>query len=225
MARQSLKGEGKSAPMAFRTSPALRKIIEDAAQRSGRSVAEEIEARIYASFEYDLGDKDGLRWLMSRPEAANFCNDMGRVFSDIREFAQRRSFDEIQTREAMRAALGVLTFYYLWTGEDEPPLLDGPEPKKGARITELPPQPLGHEIANNATVWNAAWREGSVIDETVDGQISDVWSGDGTKVVQEGREKPGPVRDTASPGEFETPDRLKLYRPVQSFRMKPKASD
>lgn len=220
MARKAPDGSGKAAAINFRTEAALRDRIEAAARKSGRSIAEEVEARLYASFEFDLSEREGIRSLLSRSETADFCNDLGKVFSDVRELGLRRGFDEVQTREAMRAALGVLTFYYLWIGEDESPALDGPEPAHGARITELPPQPLGHEVANSATVWNAAWRQGSVIDETLDGQISDVWSGDGSKILREGRKKSVTERTRSEQIEFETPERLKLYRPTRSFRMK-----
>lgn len=222
MARKAPDGGGKAAAINFRTEAALRDRIELAAKRSGRSIAEEVEARLYASFETDLSERSGVVELLSRPETADFCNDLGKIFADIRVLGQRRGFDEVQTREAMKAALGVLSFYYLWTGEAEPPELDGPEPAPGARITEYPPQPFGHEVANNVTVWNAAWRQGSVIDETTDGQISDVWSGDGSKVVRPGREKVVPPREAPEGVEFETPERLKLYRPARSFRMKSK---
>jgi hypothetical protein len=220
MARKAPDGSGKAAAINFRTEAALRDQIEQAAKKAGRSIAEEVEARLYASFDLDLTERDGIRTLLSRRETADFCNDLGKIFSDIRELGRRRGFDELQTREAMKAALGVLSFYYLWTGEAEPPELDGPEPAPNARINEYPPKPLGHEVANNATVWNAAWRQGSVIDETTDGQISDVWSGDGTKIVRPGRESVVPPRADASDLQFETPERLKLYRPVRSFRMK-----
>lgn len=52
--RPSMNGDGqqKRAPISMRTTPALRERIESAAQANGLSIAQEVERRLIASFDY-----------------------------------------------------------------------------------------------------------------------------------------------------------------------------
>ncbi len=88
----------------------------------------------------------------------------------------------------------------------------------GSRSCRLSLSVMKSRIARHSLECGLAAR--IVIDETLDGQISDVWSGDGSKILREGRKKSAVERPASEQIEFETPERLKLYRPTRSFRMK-----
>lgn len=53
--RPSERGESKRAPISMRTTPAIRAALEDAAERGGRSLAQEIEQRLERSVAADEG--------------------------------------------------------------------------------------------------------------------------------------------------------------------------
>lgn len=51
--RPSERGESKRAPISMRTTPSIRAALEDAAERGGRSLAQEIEQRLERSVQWD----------------------------------------------------------------------------------------------------------------------------------------------------------------------------
>lgn len=53
MPRRTIRGDGKKVPLNMRTTAELRKKIDKAAGRSGRSLVAEVEYRVEASFHYE----------------------------------------------------------------------------------------------------------------------------------------------------------------------------
>ncbi len=215
----------------------LRRRLDAAAEASGRSVGAEIEHRLEASFDADaFFSRGGFSYVRSNKAPAALFGALAEAFQEISAVARERGFSEIETREALATAMDVVKHYHLWTGDPDLPELDGPEPARGLKKRELPPKPLGHEVAHDVILWNLSWNEEPVPEDTQDGRIANHWSSDGSLI------EAGPTKDEVSAEsaaamkeaqraldageiEFETPENLSKYTPVRTFRMKRRQQD
>ncbi|MDR7040509.1 hypothetical protein J2X36_005292 [Methylobacterium sp. BE186] len=189
MARQSAQGAGKSAAIAFRTTPEVRDRLTRAAEAGGRSLAQEIERRIELSFGLDFIEPVGAELLSKNAASRRLFRYISEVFGQIVSFGRDRGYNEVDMRKDLRAALDVAKFYFLWTGIEEPPKVEGPKPAPDARPRELPPGHFGAVLADERIVWGATWHQESIPDDTIEGRISDHWSGNGEKLIS------GPSRE------------------------------
>jgi len=78
MPKRTVKGDGKKQPFNMRTTAALRKKIETAAGKSGRSLVQEVEYRVEMSFHHEE------RWTQYR-EIRDYTNDVERRLAELRD--------------------------------------------------------------------------------------------------------------------------------------------
>jgi hypothetical protein len=158
----------------------LRLRLEKSAAHSNRTVGSDIEHRLEASFKLDFVNEGGLGALLQNKAALDFISHVGAVMDRVLEVSRDRKFSEIETRKALRSAMAVLVSKHLWMGEDVP----AASVDHGNKIKskDLPPGLLGRRLAAEHMVWDAAWHDRVVVDDTLDGRVANRWSGDGSMI-------------------------------------------
>ncbi|GJE14439.1 hypothetical protein FOHLNKBM_5514 [Methylobacterium longum] len=178
MVKKSEPAETPRKGMSMRLADDLRTKLEWSAAHSNRTVGSDIEHRLNASFKLDFVNSTGLSALLGNAAATDFISSLGAVIDGLLKTCRDRKFSEVETRKALRAALSVLISQHLWTGEDIP-AVPGAD---GAKVKDLPPVRLGQRWATEHMVWDAAWNDRAVVDDTGEGRISNRWSGDGSMI-------------------------------------------
>lgn len=197
----------------------LRLRLERSAAHSNRTVGSDIEHRLEASFKLDFVNEGGLGALLQNEAALDFISNVGAVMDRVLEVSQDRGFTEIETRKALRSAMAVLVSNHLWMGEAAPAASvdhgDKVKPK------DLPPGLLGRRLATEHMVWDAAWHDRAVVDDTLDGRVSNRWSGDGTVIEIGEPPRPQPAQrdlkditleEIEADPRFEKAENLHLYK-------------
>ena len=102
------KSEVKRAPLNMRTTPEARRKLEDAADKSGRSLAQEVEYRIERSFFYE----DTLSLSGPDPKTSKFVRDS----LDLKRITELTigadTWEDYETWVAWKAAISILLDYY-----------------------------------------------------------------------------------------------------------------
>ncbi|WP_407530157.1 hypothetical protein [Methylobacterium oryzisoli] len=176
-----------------RTRTDLKQALEKIAAQEGRSLAQEVERRLEQSLEEQsqkMGDplpgifNFELRpYLRSNHAVAQFLEILADEFMHITRTARARGRDEVEVRTALCAAVDLTKHYLLWRGEDNPPPLEGPRPAPGARTFDLPPAALGRKIAEERIAWVGDFFEEGVYIDTMEGRITDAYSGSGRETL------------------------------------------
>ncbi|MCJ2020506.1 hypothetical protein MKK84_24265 [Methylobacterium sp. E-065] len=199
----------------------LRLRLERSAAHSNRTVGSDIEHRLEASFKLDFVNERGLGALLQNDAALDFLSNVGAVLDQVLGVSRDRNFSEIETRKAMRAAMAVLVSNHLWMGEETPsdPIDQGDRIKP----SELPPGRLGRRLAVDHMIWDATWHDRAVVDDTLDGRVSNRWTGDGSAI--ELGEPPKPkqpprnlidlsLEEIEADPRFEKPENLHRYKSI-----------
>ena len=94
-------GEGKRVPLNMRTTRETRERLEKAAADSGRSLVQEVEARLERSFLVE----DHLTFLAGDPKTAWFVREMLDTKRMIEAHLNKSVWNEFECHEAMKAAI------------------------------------------------------------------------------------------------------------------------
>jgi hypothetical protein len=226
----------RDAGVSIRTTKAFRDRLTAAAKESGRSLAQEVEWRLERSFDQakptaDIFPEDVTTYLKGSPVPASMVGAVAVAAKSIDAISKDRKFTEMQAREALRAAFDVIKYFYLWVGEDAPEL-DGPPLPFGTRVRDYPPQDLGYAVAWDRIVYNSAWNDEDVPQDTADQRIMDHWTGDGTEVLRgpthaeveaQSAEALAEGKRALATGEieYETPENLAKHRPQRDLPRRP----
>jgi hypothetical protein len=162
--------------IAFRVNDELRARLQSAADAAQRSVSEEIEFQLQRA--RDLGIiLDGI---LRDGVTADLFKSLSETIRKVRLIADKRGFDEKQTRQALKAAYDHIGEIYFWTGNQ---ITHPPEGYTGQSSVDDSPAAVGYGTAAYAMDWN----DDLLNEEFTDGRISNYWSGDGrdTKLVND----------------------------------------
>lgn len=252
MPRQPADEGPKDAGVSIRTTRAFREKLTLAAKENGRSLAQEVERRLEASFDTATADAaqkratpdvlaerfspDVLDYLRAYPVAADLMSTFAAAMKTTNRISRDRGHSELDAREAVRVAWGVVQYFHLNMGENGPPALRGPMPKLGTKRADLPARFLGHEVAADRVGQDARWEEHSVALDTMDGRIRNHWSGDGSEIVsgpseeevaadEERRLKAAKEALARGEIEFERPENLSRYKRSWTFDVEDDASE
>ena len=86
-------GEVKKSAIAVRTSPSIRDALKKAADESGRSITQEVEARLVASFDRDGGNRS--------PETERLLSNLASEIADIEKLTGKRWHKDRKTAGAI----------------------------------------------------------------------------------------------------------------------------
>lgn len=172
----------------------LKRRLEEAATKSGRSVGREAEHRLEASFEERPPQKldDPLpgifsdevrRALRGSPALAQVVEAVADTLLHTIRAANERGREERDVRTAARAALNVVADNFMWRGDDKETPIDGPLASLGTRKLDYPPAHLGYEIAHQRLTWLSTWHEEGAAVDTLEKRIRNRYSGDGRTTV------------------------------------------
>lgn len=199
----------------------LRLRLERSAAHSNRTVGSDIEHRLEASFKLDFVNEGGLGALLQNEAALDFISNVGAVMDRVLDVSRDRKFSEIETRKALRSAMAVLVSNHLWMGEDTSSASVG----QGDRIKskDLPPGLLGRRLATEHMVWDATWHDRAVVDDTLDGRVSNHWTGDGSVIELGAPPKPKEaardlsdltLKEIEADPRFEKAENMHLYKRI-----------
>lgn len=242
MVKQTAEDGPKDAGVSIRTTKAFRDRLTVAAKQNGRSLAQEVERRLEASFEdqadvraapnplADLISSEVEDYLKTNRSAADLLSTFAAIMRTTNRISRDRGFSELEAREALRVAWGVVEFFHLNMGEESTPKLKGPAPAPGIKRAELPPRFLGHEVAMSHVQNDMLWKDQPVPSDTIVARIRDYWSGDGSKLVLGASEEEvaaaekvahDAARRALQSGDiqFEKPENLHKYKPTWTFEV------
>lgn len=217
MVKKSEPADTPRKGMSMRLAEDLRSKLEWSAAHSNRTVGSDIEHRLNASFKLDFVNSTGLSALLGNNAATDFISCIGAIIDGLLKKCREREFSEIDTRKALRAAFSVLISRHLWTGEETPAV----EKLDGVRLKDLPPVQLGYWWAIEHMLWDAAWNDRPVADDSLEGRVSNHWTGDGSKTELGKPSKPKPPRrdlrdlklaDIEADPRYERAENLHLYK-------------
>lgn len=168
MAPKAAEREGHRHPISFRTTADLREKMEKAASVAGRSLTQEIEFRLEASFLRQVTDEV----FLGGGVAADMLVAIAQVVRQTRSSARRRKWSEEETRDAISAAVAEVASVYLWNGQDELPAA----PEGETHGEKAVPAAVGHEIALGHLIWS----DDQSLEDATSYTVVNRWSGDGT---------------------------------------------
>ena len=90
--------------MGFRPTPEIRASLERAAQANGRSMSQEVQARLERSFLVE----DHLTFVSGDPKTAWFVREMLEAKRLIEAYQEKSAWDDFECHEAMKAAINRL---------------------------------------------------------------------------------------------------------------------
>lgn len=213
--------------LSLRPQASLKQRLDEAAEANGRSMAREAEVRLEASFESTSASKlerfiktrPGLVYLLDTVTPLEFTNQLGDVLQSVVRHAGDRSWSERQTRDALTAAMAVVSHYYFWRGESAAPVPDvRPTPAADTKMKDLPAALAGYLIAEEQLLHSASLQDHALYNQTVDRKIANVWSGDGRAVEElSSPAPPAPAKRRSglkASGSVVAPEELGSFKPA-----------
>ncbi|KAA2241163.1 hypothetical protein [Salinarimonas soli] len=167
-----------------RVSDEVYQSIVAASKISGRSLSEEVEARLEKSIQRDIILADQL--------TTELHTSIAETIARIRRTAEKVGWTEDQARTALRTALNHIVQIYTWDGESDISTPGAGSSTAGQGDKGRSPEMFGFWTADDAMVWN-----NDIMHEEFSLHVSNRWTGDGSESRYVG---PAPNPEGTPPG-------------------------